>query len=198
MTKQIEITIRARNNLLIEARTRFGFANQAAAGRAIGLSAVGLNGLECFRTSPIGKKTGTWTGTAQRIADFYGVEPGELWPQALIELRGSPQLTVYLEAHELSGSTRLALPSSTVAEEHELTAMIDKVLKTINERDALVIRARLGLGDDEGPMTLDECAEKFGVTRERVRQLWMRGIRRIQDQSQTDRLLSDYFDEVGG
>jgi len=55
-------------------------------------------------------------------------------------------------------------------EEKTVTKMLQEMVKTLDPREATILRARFGL--DGGPeRTLEEVGEKFGVTRERVRQI---------------------------
>jgi RNA polymerase primary sigma factor len=55
-------------------------------------------------------------------------------------------------------------------EEKTVTRMLQEMVKTLDPREATILRARFGL--DGGPeKTLEEVGEKFGVTRERVRQI---------------------------
>jgi RNA polymerase primary sigma factor len=55
-------------------------------------------------------------------------------------------------------------------EEKTVTRMLQEMVKTLDEREATILRYRFGL--DGGPeKTLEEVGQKFGVTRERVRQI---------------------------
>jgi RNA polymerase primary sigma factor len=55
-------------------------------------------------------------------------------------------------------------------EDATVTGMLREMVKTLDEREATILRFRFGL--DGGPeRTLEEVGEKFGVTRERVRQI---------------------------
>src|SRR3989454_1178421 len=55
-------------------------------------------------------------------------------------------------------------------EEKTVTKMLQEMVKTLDPREATILRARFGL--DGGPQkTLEEVGQKFGVTRERVRQI---------------------------
>ena len=58
-----------------------------------------------------------------------------------------------------------------------LTLEIDRVLSSLKEREELVIRMSFGIGERE--MTLDEIGDKLGLTRERVRQIKEKAIRRL-------------------
>jgi RNA polymerase primary sigma factor len=57
---------------------------------------------------------------------------------------------------------------SMVAEEEQAKAL--RLLDAIDPREAQVLRLHYGLGDTR-PMTLKEIGKKFGLTRERIRQL---------------------------
>jgi RNA polymerase primary sigma factor len=55
-------------------------------------------------------------------------------------------------------------------EEKTSTAMLRELLETLDSREATILRYRFGL-DNEDEQTLEEIGEKFGVTRERIRQI---------------------------
>jgi len=56
---------------------------------------------------------------------------------------------------------------------------LDDLLKTLPEREEVILRLRYGIGGSK-TLTLDEVAERFGVTRERVRQLEVRALRKMR------------------
>jgi RNA polymerase primary sigma factor len=55
-------------------------------------------------------------------------------------------------------------------EEQTVTKMLQEMVKTLDPREATILRYRFGL-DGGSEKTLEEVGEKFGVTRERVRQI---------------------------
>ena len=55
-------------------------------------------------------------------------------------------------------------------EEQTVTRMLQEMVKTLDPREATILRYRFGL-DGGSEKTLEEVGEKFGVTRERVRQI---------------------------
>jgi RNA polymerase primary sigma factor len=59
------------------------------------------------------------------------------------------------------------------------TVMLQKKLKLLNERETATIRARFGL-DDGTKKTLAEIGRKYGVTRERIRQIEKRAIQKLR------------------
>ena len=56
---------------------------------------------------------------------------------------------------------------------------VEEVLGTLTAREARVLRMRFGL-DTGVPFTLEEVGEKFGLTRERIRQIEGKALRRLR------------------
>ena len=74
-------------------------------------------------------------------------------------------------------------------EEKTVTRMLQEMVKTLDPREATILRARFGL--DGGPQkTLEEVGQKFGVTRERVRQIQniaLKKLRKMIEKMETTR-----------
>ena len=68
---------------------------------------------------------------------------------------------------------------------------ISEVLLTLTEREEKVIRLRFGL-EDGRPRTLEEVGQLFGVTRERIRQIEAKALRKLRHPSRSKRL-KDYM-----
>src|SRR5579883_639016 len=64
---------------------------------------------------------------------------------------------------------------------------VRRALNTLTEREAVVLRMYFGI-DNEHPLTLEEIGEKFGLTRERVRQIKEKAIRRLRHASRNKAL----------
>lgn len=76
---------------------------------------------------------------------------------------------------------------------HEmLKEEIGDVLLTLTEREEQVLRLRFGL-DDGSPKTLEEVGQMFGVTRERIRQIEAKALRKLRHPSRSKKL-RDYLD----
>lgn len=79
-------------------------------------------------------------------------------------------------------------PDSTLMSE-SLKKEVDRALATLSPREAEVIRLYFGL-NIEHPLTLEEIGEKFNLTRERVRQIKEKAIRRLRHTSRSKALRS--------
>ena len=73
-----------------------------------------------------------------------------------------------------------------------LREQLDEVLDTLTERERQVIRLRFGL-DDGRARTLEEVGREFHVTRERIRQIEAKALRKLRQPSKS-RILRDYLD----
>lgn len=65
---------------------------------------------------------------------------------------------------------------------------INRTISTLPQREADIIKLYFGLGDVKHPLTLEEIGEKFDLTRERVRQIKEKAIRRLKNQSKCKNL----------
>ncbi len=74
--------------------------------------------------------------------------------------------------------------------QESLAREIHRALATLTEREADIIRLFFGIGCQE--MTLEEIGERFGLTRERVRQIKEKAIRRLRHTSRS-KLLKTYL-----
>lgn len=73
-----------------------------------------------------------------------------------------------------------------------LREQLMEVLDTLTEREQKVLRLRFGL-DDGRPRTLEEVGRDFNVTRERIRQIEAKALRKLRHPSRS-RKLKDYLD----
>ncbi|MCI5981515.1 MAG: RNA polymerase sigma factor RpoD/SigA [Marinilabiliaceae bacterium] len=71
-----------------------------------------------------------------------------------------------------------------------LAREIERALSTLTERESDIIKLFFGIGCQE--MTLEEIGEKFGLTRERVRQIKEKAIRRLRHNARS-KLLKSYL-----
>lgn len=84
-------------------------------------------------------------------------------------------------------------PPDTVIH-NSLREQIEEALKTLTEREAKVLRMRFGLGDGN-EHTLEEVGQQFKVTRERIRQIEAKALRKLKHPTRSKKLRS-FLDNV--
>ena len=82
------------------------------------------------------------------------------------------------------------MPSPPDAVIHiNLREQIEEALKSLTEREAKVLKMRFGLGDGN-EHTLEEVGQQFKVTRERIRQIEAKALRKLKHPSRSKKLRS--------
>lgn len=76
-------------------------------------------------------------------------------------------------------------------EQNNLREKIEEVLTSLSDQEQQVLRMRFGL-DDDTPKTLEEIGKVFGVTRERIRQIEAKAIRKLRHPSRL-KLLKNFY-----
>jgi RNA polymerase primary sigma factor len=66
-----------------------------------------------------------------------------------------------------------------IAIREDFKTLLDNMLCKLTPKEELVIRKRFGLGED-APQTLEEVSEEFDVTRERIRQIQVKAIKKLR------------------
>ncbi len=87
---------------------------------------------------------------------------------------------------------RSAMAPPEVASHQLLKEQIDDVLSSINPRERRVLQLRFGLEDGRS-RTLEEVGREFGVTRERIRQIEAKALRKLRHPSRSKKL-KDYLE----
>ena len=133
--------------------------------------------------------------TAKEIAKVMEIEPEKVEeilkisqePSSLQAKVGSDNDT---ELSEFIMDTETEAPEDMASYEL-LKAHIVEVLDTLSEREQKVLELRFGLVDHK-PRTLEEVGKVFGVTRERIRQIEAKALRKLRHPSRS-RKLRDYL-----
>jgi RNA polymerase primary sigma factor len=131
----------------------------------------------------------------EEIADEMGLEPRRVrWMLKVARHPLSLQKPVGEEKDSELGSfieDKETPPPSEAAERTLLRATFEKLLSTLRPREERILRLRFGLQDGQ-IYTLEEVGERFGLTRERIRQIEKEALRRLRHPRRS-RLLKDYL-----
>lgn len=87
---------------------------------------------------------------------------------------------------------RATLPPADAASQELLKAQLNKILSELTDRERRVILLRFGLEDGRA-RTLEEVGKEFNVTRERIRQIEAKALRKLRHPSRS-RKLKDYLE----
>ena len=147
--------------------------------------------------------------TSRRLMQELGREPTaeelgdelELDPERVREIFKIAQDTTSLEAPV--GEEKESFLGDFIPDENTLSPVdqaskqllkdhLDEVLETLSDREARVLKLRFGLEGNK-QMTLEEVGKVFGVTRERIRQIEAKALRKLKHPSRRKKL-QDYLD----
>jgi RNA polymerase primary sigma factor len=147
--------------------------------------------------------------TSRRLAQELGREPTiediavelELSPSQVANILKIAQQPLSLEMPvgeegdsslgDFIEDQRLPVPADA-ASDQLLKEQISAILDTLNPRESRILQLRFGLRN-ERTHTLEEVGRKFGVTRERIRQIEAKALRKLRHPSRAKKL-RDYLD----
>ncbi len=130
------------------------------------------------------------------IAEKMGITPEKV--QNIQRIAKEP---ISLEAHvgeeeDSSLGDFISDPNALTPHEYMLQEMVkqtlDEVLETLTDREEKVLRLRYGLFDGKNH-TLEEVGREFGVTRERIRQIEAKALRKLRSPSRQNKLKEFYY-----
>ena len=133
--------------------------------------------------------------SVEELAESMGIETIKVkWIQQVAQIplslespmgdEDDMELGMFIEDDQTPGPAQITY-------QNMLRERLEEVLGTLPPREARVVRLRFGLGHDRA-YTLEEVGQKFGLTRERIRQIEGKALRRLRNPS-CSRLLSDYI-----
>ena len=196
-TVRVRATLRLRNDELMAARERVGLT-QSEAAAACGVSTARYGQFERFAFAhALPASLRMW---AERIAGAMDLDVDVVLPPGMV---GTSVQSTYTHTFDMPPSrlieggtnvsqysTRMALPSDTRAAAEEASGLGDALresMGSLTPQERSVLRLRRGL-DDYPSYTLDDVGRIMKISRERVRQIEDKAVRKLQHPAHAEKL----------
>lgn len=190
------VRISVRNARLLRAIEQAGYRPGAQFADAVGISySTSLLPYLNLTRSPL-TPDGLLRECAWALCDFLNASPSDLWSDAQLEPLKQNHSSVDLDAESVqalvSGPPTVDNPLRLASRE-QANRILRDAIGDLTPREAFVIRERF-FADS----SLEEVAEKMGITRERVRQVECKALRTLRHKSRIPRELAGTADVIGG
>jgi RNA polymerase sigma factor (sigma-70 family) len=175
------VQIKVRNARLLRAIEKAGHQPGQIFAREVGISYTGhlLPYLNLKRT-PF-DENGDLRPCAEMLCVFLNRLPDELWSEEqrypLVTNAAEIELSA-ASVHELLASPSDCADPLSLLERKQAAQAVDALLDTLTPREAEVLRLRHGI--DGEPMNLEEMAKAKGCSRERIRQIEAKALRKLR------------------
>ncbi len=133
--------------------------------------------------------------TPEEVAKEMGIEPEKV--REIIKVSQEPTSLEAPVGEEKDSTLGDFIPDEEIRPEDQasaelLKAHLAEVLDTLNDREKKVLKLRFGL-EDGRQRTLEEVGKEFGVTRERIRQIEAKALRKLRHPTRSKKL-KDYLE----
>jgi RNA polymerase sigma factor (sigma-70 family) len=182
------VKVSIRNNLIIKAIHKAGYRNVSQFCEQNGMGKTQLTALISLKTPPL-TQDGEFRETAKSLMGHLCALPTDLWTteQLTMELRrntSTKEVDLNAMVAALGMNTEEALqliegssPDNEL-ENKETIEVVNGMLDTLTPREAKVLRMRFGI--DCAEHTLEEAGLVFDVTKERIRQIEAKAMRKMK------------------
>lgn len=191
MSKDYTLQIKIKNGPMLRAMRAAGIETAMDLSRLSLVSPTRIGDYLNLKLAPLSEE-GEWRADIKRISVSLKTLPEDLFPQQHLRI-GLKKNVAEIDMSPQDIAAVVDWGSADTPEESliddEKQAALKSALLTLPPREQRVLSLRFGL-DENGEHTLDDTAELFGLSRERIRQIERRAIRKLS-RPQTARHLSD-------
>jgi len=193
--KEFRLKVSVRNNRLLSAIEAQGYTSVAEFERACGLGMGRINNLVAMRDAPI-LQSGEFSQNAKLVMEVLGAAPTDLWTEQQLTIKlktnsGERAIDADIVQHLLEQKSRtdyLPSPEDSLLAA-ETSAIVQQVLGTITPREKDILQERF-----EKDLTLEEVGNHHGVSRERIRSIEAKALRKLRDPTRST-ILKELFNE---
>ena len=176
--KDYRVEIKVKNNLLASAMDRKGITSAAELSRQSGITYNQACRYLNLQES-IYDFRGEYRQCFMRLCDFFNLMPHQLYPEAQMgEPLKTNKKTIEADAHELVRLETDALDPAQIIELGSRREAVRGMLFSLTKKESDVVSLRLGLEGEEH--TWEDIGKVYGVSRERVRQIYGKAIRKLR------------------
>lgn len=184
MTGDYQIEIRVRNGRILALMRRAGHFSVASLCRAMGTpNQYSVAQIIDMKTSPL-NRSGEWRPYVLKMAEALNCLPDDLFTEAQrTSVMESNRAVIAVSEAEvgsfLERARAAAMTPEHVAALHERKGLIHEAIATLTPRERSIVIDRFGLfGAEE--RTLEEVGATHGVTKDRIRQIEAKALRKLK------------------
>ena len=191
--KEFRLKVSVRNNLLLSAIEEQGYKSVAEFERACEIGIGRINNLVAMREAPI-LQSGEFSQNAKLIMEVLGAAPTDLWTEQQLTIKlktnsGERAIDANLVQHLLEQKNRtdyLPSPEDSLLAA-ETSAIVNEVLGTLKPREKDILVERF-----EKDLTLEEVGNHHGLSKERIRGIESKALRKLQHESRS-KILKEFY-----
>ena len=182
---RVKITIR--NERLLAAMEGMGYKSVAEFSRSQGLNGVKVNEIISGKITPLDRE-GNPKELTKEILEILNLTIEKAFTEK--QLKGFKKHTfeVKIEEEKLLQIISPAKNQEIKVIEQEVKSKLSEILSTLTPREEKILRMRFGIGMNTDH-TLEEVGRKFFVTRDRIRQIEARALRKLKHPSRSKQLM---------
>ena len=192
--KEFRLKVSVRNNLLLSAIEAQGYVSVAEFERACGLGMGRINNLVAMREAPI-STSGEFSKNAKLVMEVLGAAPTDLWTEQQLTIKlktnsGERDIDADIVQHLLEQKSRtdyLPSPEDSLLAA-ETSAIVEQVLGTLKPREKDILQERF-----EKDLTLEEVGNHHGLSKERIRGIESKALRKLRHPTRWT-ILREFYD----
>ena len=182
--KDYRIEVKVKNNKLLQKIEEAGYATVADFCKAANFQQTVVGLFVNMKRAPINKLTGEYSQSFMKIVDFLRCMPEDVFPKAQMqEAMKINKITTKVDISDVQSLTTslrsIALPPEQKMIFQEARASIQRAMETLTPREQRVLMLRFGFYDGK-EHTLDEIGKEFNVSKDRIRQIEQKAIRKMK------------------